>query len=47
MLAADSEDDSDKDLEGLYETKLKKKNSVIKITVTVLYLLMTNYLHRR
>lgn len=47
MLAADSEDDSDKDLAGLYETKLKKKNSVIKITVTVLYLLMTNYLHRR
>ena len=41
MLAADSEDDSDKDLEGLYETKWKKKkkkNSVLKITVTVLYL---------
>ena len=37
MLAADSENDSDKDLEDLYETKWKK-NSVIKITVTVLYL---------
>ena len=37
MLAADSENDSDKDLEGLYETKWKK-NNVIKITVTVLYL---------
>ena len=37
MLAADSENDSDKDLEGLYETKWKK-NKVIKITVTVLYL---------
>ena len=39
MLAADSEDGSDKDLKGLYETKWKKKkNSVTKITVTVLYL---------
>ena len=46
MLAVDSKDETDKDLEGLYEKK-KKKNSVIKITVTVLYLLMTNYLHRR
>ena len=40
MLEADSENDSDRDLEGLYETKWKKIIIiiVIKITVTVLYL---------